>query len=718
MTLDTPALHGLIDREAWLDVAETLRASHEPGEVWLRTLATNLESMRAHRPRLYAQVIRAIRSNLLADAIQMYNPQQADDRAHAVFVATRLLRQHGRSVALGGIGDGQVLRSFCKFPPKLILNREQEVMVIEPELPRLVAALGHTDLTGPRGAFEQRRITWYVGPDWVDELATDLINEPTRIAPVRAEPTHDARPEIIDGLAEVEKRLAMAEEQRRAEVTTYYENLDDRELLNVLGPSPRRRPRMLMLTSQFSSVLQYSTNDSADAMRQLGWEVEVCTEKDLHHSMAPQAVLAAIASFKPDAIFHIDHMRYEMADIFPANLPHICWIQDHLANLANDFAAKSVGERDFILTGATYRYVSRYGYPRRQCIDMAKSSRPPELPATWTCDREDVFYVSHWSNKAEPTVAEMCQRTRELAGPLAERAMYDCCAEMMATYARGESYPTMQKVRTLIWGVFDRLGYVKTPEMEHFFVDALFLRLNNILYRQQALTWTAEISEELGLKFGIYGRDWEKHPTLGKYARGVVQYGPDLEVLTRESRILLQLEPYACYTHQRMLDALLAGGFVVVRDHPFNTIPIQVRQFLDAYVPGQVITVDEAMECLAPPLQDQFKALLDEAVDIAAMGDVVDVVRGWQRSGLIGDGEVALPCLNEITFSSKESLRTLLTQFVRDDEARRRIASEQRQSVLDRLTYYQTLKGAMTKIHGLLRESVEASRVQTLREAA
>jgi hypothetical protein len=149
-----------------------------------------------------------------------------------------------------------------------------------------------------------------------------------------------------------------------------------------------------------------------------------------------------------------------------------------------------------------------------------------------------------------------------------------------------------------------------------------------------------------------------------------------------------------------------------------NTIPIQVRQFLDAYVPPHVISVQEAMESLAPPLQGQFQRLLADAADIAAMGDVVDVVRGWQRSGLLGDGEAALPCLNDVTFDSKESLRERIRRFTLDEATRRRIAEEQRRSVLERLTYYQTLKGAMRKIHGLLRESVDAGRMQTLREAA
>lgn len=720
MKLDAPStsLAELIDAEAWQKVASALRGRHEPSDIMLRTLALNMQSLRQFRPTLYETIMGEFRDRSLDTAFQFANPQHSDDRSLAVFVATRLLRQHGRSIALGGIGDGRVLRSLCRFPPKLILNRQQEVFVVEPDPVRVVAALMSTDLSGPRGAFEQRRVNWYVGPSWIDQLSNELIDQPTRVAPIRAEPTDKPRLEIIEGMAEVERRLAAADEGRKEAVRAYYEKLSDEELLDVLGPVPSRKPRMLMITSQFSSVLQYSTNDSADAMRQLGWDVQICTERDQFHSLSIGAVRAAVAAFKPDVVFHIDHLRYEMPDLFPANLPYICWIQDHLANLANDFAAKSVTERDYILTGATYRYVNRYGYPRRQCIDMAKSSRPPVLPATWKCDREDLFYVSHWSNRVEPTIAEVVQRTRELAGPLAERAMYDCCSEMMATYSRGESFPTMRPVRALITQVFERLGYQKTPEMENFFVDALFLRLNNILYRQQALTWTAEIAEAMGLKFGIYGRDWDKHPTLGKYARGVVEYGPDLEVLTRESKILLQIEPYACYTHQRMLDALLAGGFALVREHPLNTIPIIVRQFLDAHVPAEVNSVEEAMECLAPPLREQFSTLVGDAADIAAMGDVVDVVRGWQRSNLLGDEDVALPCLDDVSFNSKARLQELIREFTSDDARRLQIAGRQRQSALGRFTYYENLKGAMRRTHQLLRETVARSRHLSARPEA
>ena len=113
-----------------------------------------------------------------------------------------------------------------------------------------------------------------------------------------------------------------------------------------------------MLTSQFSSVLQYSTNDSADAMRQLGWDVRVCTEtRAVAHDVAARGRAAIAGSSRTRLPDRPPALRD--GDAIPPKLPFICWIQDHLTNLASAVAGASVGERDFVLTGGVYEYVER-----------------------------------------------------------------------------------------------------------------------------------------------------------------------------------------------------------------------------------------------------------------------------------------------------------------------------------------------------------------------
>ena len=72
----------------------------------------------------------------------------------------------------------------------------------------------------------------------------------------------------------------------------------------------------------------------------------------------------ALAEFKPDLVFQIDHLRHEHGDMFPPNLPFVCWVQDHLPQ-PDDAArrADASGRRDFVLTDAVPTYVDDVRLP-------------------------------------------------------------------------------------------------------------------------------------------------------------------------------------------------------------------------------------------------------------------------------------------------------------------------------------------------------------------
>ena len=44
------------------------------------------------------------------------------------------------------------------------------------------------------------------------------------------------------------------------------------------------------------------------------------------------------------------------------------------------------------------------------------------------------------------------------------------------------------------------------------------------------------------------------HPDFAPFARGPVKYGPELEALTRRSKINFTLEPFFSVSHQRLVD--------------------------------------------------------------------------------------------------------------------------------------------------------------------
>ena len=641
----------------------------------------------------------------------------ADEGIDLAFEHLDASRQAGHCIAVLGIGDGSLVRATAKFAPTLPLGRQQEIVLVEPDVARLIAGLGCNDLSGPDGPIAQERFTWYVGKTWSAQLLDDLVTEPTKMYPQGTCWGGEARPEILSAFDAVSAGLRDAQRVRQRTNEAYYSTRSDRELLTLLGPTPPRRPRVLMITSQFTAVLQHSTNDSADAMRQLGWEVRVLTEPHAWHCVAPPSIQATIADFRPDLVFQIDHLRYEHGEVVPPRLPFVCWIQDHLTNLTSPVAGPTIGPRDFVLTGGVYKYVERHGYPRSQCIDMAKVSREPIVPASWDEDAHDLLYVSHWSQSPESILIETTQRVGEIGGAPMQRLFQACATELTQLYERDGAARLDLEMRAIVRRHAARERVDVPTSAEQFLVDVLFQRLNNALYRQQALTWAGQIADERGLSFGLYGSGWENHPTLSKYARGPVQYGPSLESLTRRSKILLQLEPYPCFSHQRMLDALLAGGFALIRSHPMNTLAVKVRTFLDLHLPASVISSGEARRRMPEDARDAFESLLAESEMFGAMGDVVDVIRGWQRAGTLGDSAEALPHLDAIEFDDRTTLAARVDRFLNDRPARRAIADSQRVCVRERLTYASALRRATTRLYERLATSL-ALNADDCREAA
>ena len=706
---DTHDLASWIDAEAWPQIALSLVDSRSVSDVALRRLALNLDALRCRDGRLYRRAFDAL-PEMPIDPMRAAN---SDARILEAFDALREARATGAAVCVLAVGDGSVVAALAKFGPVLAFDRQQEINVVEPDTARFAATLWRADL---RRALGDPRVAWYVGPDWAEAVVDDLLARPTKMQPQFACWGGEACESLRDAFVAIEHRVTSARQGRRDEIDAYYATVSDDEFVAVTSPHPPRKPRVLMLTSAFTSVLKYSTADSADAMHALGWDVMVLTEAERWHAIVPATIEAAIHSFRPDLIFQIDHLRYEWRGSIPERLPFVCWVQDHLTNLTSPEAGPTIGERDFVLTGGVYKYVERHGYPRRQCVDMAKVSREPVVPATWDEDGEDVIYVSNCAQPAASILFETAARLGEIAEPQVQSTYRAAAGEMTRLYAAGKAVRLDGEIREI---VRRNAGGTLGVEPEQYVLDLLSQRLNNALYRHQALEWAGHIADARGLRFGIYGAKWDKHPTLARYARGGVDYGEALGALTRRSKILLQLEPYGCFTHQRMLDAVLAGGFTLVRSHPINTLAIRFRDFLARNVAASADTIDDVRCAIAPAASAAFESLVAEMRRFDATSDVVNIIRGWHRGGILGDDAQALPAIDAIEFDSREQLAARIDRFVADRDARRAIAGAQRNAIQQRLTYKAALGRAMRRVHGLLADSL-ASRVgdAPIREAA
>jgi hypothetical protein len=221
------------------------------------------------------------------------------------------------------------------------------------------------------------------------------------------------------------------------------------------------------------------------------------------------------------------------------------------------------------------------------------------------------------------------------------------------------------------------------------------------------------------LKLGLYGQGWEKHPDFAAFARGPVTYGPDLEALTRRSRINLSLEPFFCTSHQRLLDGLVAGGFFLLRDNPFNTVMPELSRFVMRHASPDAATVSDVLAQLAPEDHAGFENLLARCACMTEFGDPVEFVRNGQQAGTLDDADEALPFMSRVSFSDIASMEQRILEFVDDSQKRREIARPQCQAIERRRSYTAGMGRVMKVIGGLLwDEAAKAQRPTVGKEAA
>ncbi|MGH7214848.1 MAG: glycosyltransferase family protein [Tepidisphaeraceae bacterium] len=615
---------------------------------------------------------------------------------NGVFAQLRDNHARGEPFALCGLGDGYLVQGLAQNPPKLILGMEQTVYVIEPD-PQLVwSCMMIHDYAGPAGPIEQRRFQWVIGPDWRERLDTLLAAGdyflPIPVLTIRL----GIHAQAIDtAIRETTVKIAADDTRMKREIDAHYAAVSRDDLAALFGPNPPRRPRALLLTTKFSTVLQYSTRDSAEGLERAGWETRVLIERHNHERTTRVAMRKAIAEFKPDFVFQLDHLRHEHSDLFPANLPFACWIQDHLPNLMNGRAGASITPRDFVLTNCAYRYHAQYGYPLRQCVFLSKATRLPHAPASWKRDGHDLAFVSNCSR----TPMEIAAQT--VAGiPDKETAAVigGACERMIGSYATGRTLESLDDLRHCIIDAERGLGLsLKSDDVRRKWCDVLWHPLNDTLYRQQALRWAITAAKKLNLRLALYGNGWAKNPEFAAFDRGYITYGQDLEELTRRTRVNLHIVPYGAL-HQRLLDGLAAGGFYLVRDHPRNRVPFELMDFVDRFAPAAA-TSDEALSMVPDDRRDPMRRLLAEYHKINELCDAVSQLRDLRKDGFL----LQLPCLDDVCFSDAATFEARLRWALEHLDRADAVAAEQRAFVERHLTYAANMRRVTYEIGRLIR---------------
>lgn len=720
------------ETERWRDAADvlTLLRSRPADYIFKRNLFRNFEALKHHRPALYRTVLNvdigdAYQFNetpsgvltiaSLHDGKLIRHCPGADprDAVAQVLAGCASASSAGTALALSGLGDGYVLTGLAARSAPLALGRQQALFVFEPDARLLFACLLLHDFTGPNGPIEQERVRWYVGPHWASDYRIDALTErylPFPAHTIKLNPDTAAIDQVLNGVLH---ELGVADVNAGREIKSYYAQFSAEDYARALSGRLDRPPRVTLLTTRFSTVLQHSTHDTAAALRQLGFETQTLIEPSPWHALHKVGMRRSIADFKPDLVMQIDHHRFEHGDLLPTSVPFVNWVQDMLPHLMSEATGRRLGERDFALLPSMPRWIAHHAYPPRQCLEFRKLARMPAKPPGWKSEQGLIVYVSNWSQTSEQVAAEM---ERQATG-IAQTLIRSCCREMIDSYSAGSSLATTGAVRQLVERVCVTHDCALSAPAQRKLVNALFDRMNNTLYRQQGLAWASTAAEKHGLTLAIYGSGWETNPHFARYARGTIGYGGPLEELTRRAAVNLVLEPYVCIAHQRLLDALAAGGFCLTRDHPNNhTLQASVELLSSVCFDATASNVDALRRRLAPREQATLEDIVRRVADADASPgeiDTIALVHALEAAGVVVAGEPLLPGLATTTFDDAAEMARALARFAALPAERNALAAEQRAAVEKRFSYEAGMGRMMRFVEARLREES-----QSLRRAA
>jgi hypothetical protein len=367
---------------------------------------------------------------------------------------------------------------------------------------------------------------------------------------------------IMAPLVELIREREVATESCRMENQIYYQAISDKRLADNIAGRAGRKPRLLVPSCSWSTVIQYSVRDTCNAFRKAGWDTLVV---DGPAMLTSYHLIQTIRDFKPDLFLYVDHLRQEIADLVPDDLLVVSWVQDAMPAINNPDAARdwnaAAGKRNRDLIVGYVDQLQTFGYmkERLQPLGMVVDTQlfkprelTPEQIETYGCD---VCFASNCGLPTDRLVKE------NLVGLFAEHGFTEIRLmkfhdRLWTIYRSGETVTGYQQLSEV-------LELNLTPESN--VLQLLFWRLNDVIYRHAVLEWIDDYAQtHPDFRLHLYGKGWEQHPRFSRYAQGAVEHGAELSIAFQAARFCLHLNA-AEGMHQRIGEVLASGGHLLIR---------------------------------------------------------------------------------------------------------------------------------------------------------
>ncbi len=365
----------------------------------------------------------------------------------------------------------------------------------------------------------------------------------------------------------------------KEEVDSYYSECNFNEIINAFIQG---RPRIMFITTKFSTAIQYFTRDCVEACNKLGIPNKLCIEISDVHRSAQNDWIKTIAEFKPHAIFIIDHFRWEYS-LLPHNIVFISWIHDLLPHILSNDSARKIKDKDFILNLIpNYKGFKEARYPKEQIIDTPIPVNP-DIYKSYKLTREEIdrfeTEICVISNPGNPLegLKQMLHQFKEQDYyenlETALKCAYDECYKLIYS---GHPIFDSEQIDEMISRWLDECGMTYSNGFITAISDMFKTKVVWIIYRSVPIEWL----KEKGYRIKLWGKEWMGHKNLKEYAMGVAENGEQLSKILNSSKILIGTNP-AISAHPRVFEAIMSNCLYIGINIPTEYDSFNIRGLMD-----------------------------------------------------------------------------------------------------------------------------------------
>lgn len=489
-------------------------------------------------------------------------------------------------VLVEGASPPWLLKAAYQRTPTRTSGARTLLVLVESDLNLLCDGLSMTDLTD---VLADDRVRVFAGSDagtrldaWLDQRDAFSLGQmfflgPNVPAPAAAEIEVEGRATTVRGSGEILRHALLRQAARyqrlHEQATALYAARDKawwaRRYHEAFAGGPPLR--VLIPTSRFTSYVQHSCQDLAEALRERGCDVRVMLEPDDSSRSSAIACWREYAQWQPDLILAVNHTRGLLPAGAPRGVPFVMWVQDQAGQLYSREVGESLGELDFVVGYLTPALFTTFGYPKQRTLYFPVVAGERKFHAGPVSDAQrdrftcEVGYVSHNSEPIDGLIESLVATLPQATRARMMEALREFVAGVEPIINSGLSQWVRYRTGLVAAKVLRKhVNPVATDADLANFNAGFASPIVERMLRHQMLEWAADLCDRRGWRLHLYGRGWEKHSRFSRYAKGELTHGDDLRAAYQCARVSLHAGLAAPF-HQRVAECALSGGVTALR---------------------------------------------------------------------------------------------------------------------------------------------------------